>query len=49
MQKHEIPYKSFTTGTEQKTKRKGLFSFAPSPFYRVCMGFRASVSVTSVN
>ena len=34
-------------------ERKGLFSSVPSPFYRACMEFRASVSasvsVASVN
>ena len=31
-----------------ETEPKGLFSSVSSPFYRVCMGFRASVAVASL-
>ena len=30
-----------------RRERKGLFSCVPSPFYRVCMGFCASVTVSA--
>ena len=34
--------------TEQK-RTKGLFSSLPSPFYKFCTGFHASVSVASTS
>ena len=48
--KQEIPHKPCKTETEQnRIEREGLFSSVHSLFYRVCMGFRASVFVASVN
>ena len=32
-----------------RRERKGLFSSVPSLFYRVCVEFRASVNIASVN
>ena len=45
--KHKIPYAY--KPSKMEVEQKGLFFSVLSPFYRVCMGFHASVSIASVN